>query len=126
LAKQFTLGRSERLKSRKSIDQLFSEGQRFTQTPVRVFYRLSSTAGLQFGVAVSARLFKKAVDRNRVKRVMREAWRLQKNELDNAVKEKGQGLHVFFVYTDKELPVYATISKVTTTIIRKLNERING
>lgn len=126
MAKQFTLGRSERLKSRKSIDQLFSEGQRFTQTPVRVFYRNTKTTGLQFGVAVSARLFKKAVDRNRVKRVMREAWRLQKNELDNQLKEKGKGLHVFFVYTDKELPVYAVISSVTATIIRKLNDRING
>ncbi len=126
MAKQFTLGRSERLKSRKSIDQLFSEGQRFTQTPVRVFYRNTNTTGLQFGVAVSARLFKKAVDRNRVKRVMREAWRLQKNELDNQLKEKGKGLHVFFVYTDKELPVYAVISSVTATIIRKLNDRING
>lgn len=126
MAKQFTLGRSERLKSRKSIDQLFSEGQRFTQTPVRVFYRKTTTTGLQFGVAVSARLFKKAVDRNRVKRVMREAWRLQKNELDKQLKEKEKGLHVFFVYTDKELPVYAVISSVTATIIRKLNDRING
>lgn len=126
MAKQFTLGRSERLKSRKSIDQLFSEGQRFTQTPIRVFYHKTTTTGLQFGVAVSARLFKKAVDRNRVKRVMREAWRLQKNELDKQLKEKGKGLHVFFVYTDKELPVYAVISNVTATIIRKLNERING
>ena len=115
MAKQFTLGRSERLKSRKSIDQLFSEGQRFTQTPVRVFYRKTTTTGLQFGVAVSARLFKKAVDRNRVKRVMREAWRLQKNELDKQLKEKGKGLHVFFVYTDKELPVYAVISSVTAS-----------
>jgi ribonuclease P protein component len=126
VAKQFTLGRSERLKSRKSIDQLFSEGQRFTQTPFRVFYRKTDTTGLQFGVAVSARLFKKAVDRNRVKRVMREAWRLQKNELDKQLEEKGKGLHVFFVYTDKELPVFAVISNVTATIIRKLNDRING
>lgn len=126
MAKQFTLGRKERLKSRKSIEQLFSEGQRFTQLPIRIFYRRAEGKGLQFGVAVSARLFKKAVDRNRVKRVIREAWRLQKNELEKRLLEKEQGLHVFFVYTDKEIPVFATISNVTTMIIRKLNERING
>ena len=40
--------------------------------------------------------------------------------------EKGQGLDVFFIYTDKELPVSAVISKATGLIIRKLNERVNG
>ncbi len=81
---------------------------------------------MKFGVTASSKLFKKAVDRNRVKRVLREAWRLQKNELDQLLKDKGQGLAVFFIYTDKELPEFASISKTTATIIRKLNERING
>lgn len=81
---------------------------------------------LKFGVAVSAKLFKKAVDRNRVKRILREAWRLQKNELEKILTGKGQGLHVFFIYTDRELPEFATIHKLTGIILRKLNERING
>jgi ribonuclease P protein component len=126
VAKQFTLGRQERLKSRKSIDQLFSEGQRFSQPPIRILYRKTSSTGLKYGVAVSSKLFKKAVDRNRVKRVLREAWRLQKNEFEKQLTEKGQGLDVFFIYTDKELPVSGIISKVTGIIIRKLNERVNG
>lgn len=126
MAKQFTLGRQERLKSRKSIDQLFSDGQRFSQPPVRVVYRTTTEAGLKFGVTASSKIFKKAVDRNRVKRVMREAWRLQKKEFEQQLAAKGQGLHVFFIYTDKELPVYATIAKATASIIRKLNERLNG
>lgn len=126
MAKQFTLGRKERLKSRKAIDQLFSDGQRFSQPPLRVVYRKTTEAGLKFGVTASSKLFKKAVDRNRVKRVLREAWRLQKNELDQLLKDKGQGLDVFFIYTDKELPEFVTIRKATATIIRKLNERING
>lgn len=75
---------------------------------------------------MSSKLFKKAVDRNRVKRVLREAWRLQKNEFEKQLMEKGQGLDVFFIYTDKELPVSAVISKATGLIIRKLNERVNG
>jgi len=126
VAKQFTLGRQERLKSRKSIDQLFSDGQRFSQPPIRILFRKTTGTGLKFGVAVSSKLFKKAVDRNRVKRVVREAWRLQKNEFEKQLMEKGQGLDVFFIYTDKELPVYAVISKATGLIIRKLNERVNG
>jgi ribonuclease P protein component len=126
VAKQFTLGRQERLKSRKSIDQLFSDGQRFSQPPIRILFRKTTCTGLKFGVAVSSKLFKKAVDRNRVKRVVREAWRLQKNEFEKQLMEKGQGVDVFFIYTDKELPVSAVISKATGLIIRKLNERVNG
>ena len=57
---------------------------------------------------------------------MREAWRLQKKEFEQQLAEREQGLHVFFIYTDKELPVFATVSKVTAIIIRKLNERLNG
>ncbi len=105
---------------------MFSEGQRFSQPPIRVVFRSLPEAGLRYGVTVSGKLFKKAVDRNRVKRVLREAWRLQKNELEQQLRLKGQGLHVFFIYTDKELPLFDTISRVTGIILRKLNERTHG
>src|ERR1043166_5363776 len=86
VAKQFTLGKSERLKSRKQIEQLFAEGKNFPMSPFRVYYRTSpfvsgSASNLQFGAAVSAKNFKRAVDRNRIKRLTREAYRLQKNQL---------------------------------------------
>ncbi|MBI5372800.1 MAG: ribonuclease P protein component [Sphingobacteriales bacterium] len=126
MAKQFTLGKRERLKSRKAIDLLFREGQRFSQAPIRVFYRETGTPGLQFGVAVSAKIFKKAVDRNRVKRLLREAWRLQKNELAQQPRIKDKGLHLFFIYTDRELPDFDTLYKITALILQKLNERLNG
>ncbi|MBI3138171.1 MAG: ribonuclease P protein component [Sphingobacteriales bacterium] len=126
MAKQFTLGKRERLKSRKAIDQLFREGQRFSHSPIRVFYQETKTGRLQFGVAVSSKLFKKAVDRNRVKRVLRETWRLQKNELEQQPRVKETGLHIFFVYTDRELPDFNTLYSITGIIIQKLNKRVNG
>ncbi len=126
MAKQFTLGKRERLKSRKAIDQLFREGQRFSQSPIRVLYRETNAGGLKFGVAVSSKLFKKAVDRNRVKRLLRETWRLQKNELALQPRVKEAGLHIFFVYTDRELPDLTTLYSVTGIILQKLNKRLNG
>ena len=108
MAKQFTLGKTERLKSRKTIEQLFSGGKSFAINPFKVFYLFDASAGssLQFGAGISSKHFKKAVDRNRVKRLMKEAWRLQKNPLHTLVKEQNQSLSVFFIYTGKALPDY--------------------
>ena len=92
--KQFTLGKDERLKSRKQIENLFDKGKSFVVTPFRVYFIMNTEllihkgeSGLKFGTGVSAKNFKKAVDRNRIKRLTREAWRLQKNEIRDKVKE---------------------------------------
>jgi ribonuclease P protein component len=119
VAKKFTLGKNERLKSRKIIEELFSKGQRFMVSPFRVFY-LPAAASLQCGVAVSSKNFKKAVDRNRIKRQVREAYRLQKTALQQKLKEKNTGLSIFLVYTGKELPEYQLLYDKLTVILNKL------
>ena len=131
MAKQFTLGKNERLKSRKQIEQLFSEGKKISVTPFRIFYLIQpllnthSSFAIQFGVAVSTKNFKKAVDRNRVKRLTREAWRLQKNELSEELKAAGKQLNVFFVYNSKELPDFSTLKDKVTLALKKLSGKVN-
>jgi ribonuclease P protein component len=110
--KHFTLSRHERLKSRKQIDRLFSEGRYFNMPPLRIGYILESAVEqdqLQLGVGVSGRYFRKAVDRNRVKRLLRESWRLQKTDLANLAKQHGKSLKVFIIYTGRELPAYSLV-----------------
>ncbi len=124
MAKQFTLGKEERLKSRKAIDQLFKEGQRFSVPPFRVCHRFTA-AGLKFGITVSSKNFQKAVDRNRVKRLSREAWRLQKNELQQAITEKQRGLDIFLIYTAKELPDYSLIAGKVGMVLKKILKLVN-
>lgn len=124
MAKQFTLGKDERLKSRKAIDQLFKEGQRFSVPPFRVCYQFTA-AELKFGITVPAKNFKKAVDRNRVKRLAREAWRLQKNELQQVLPEKNKGLDVFLIYTAKELPDYSLIEAKVSIVLKKFLKLVN-
>ena len=123
MAKQFTLGKNERLKSRKLIEQLFSEGKKFSENPFRVFYMMKGIPGsvLQLGVGVSGKTFKKAVDRNRVKRLVKEAWRMQKKILHDRLKEQEMQLAVFIIYTGKELPLFKEVYDKTGRILDKLN-----
>jgi len=125
LAKQFTLGKSERLKSRKQIEQLFREGKNFALFPFRIYYLISplinsSPSNLQFGTGASGKNFKKAVDRNRIKRLTREAYRLQKKQLQETLTQKKIQLNVFFIYTGKELPVFNVVKEKVNVILNKL------
>ena len=132
VSKQFTLGKDERLKSRKQIGKLFAEGKSFAVNPFRVYFivngqlsMVNGGSGLQFGVGVSNRNFKRAVDRNRIKRLTREAWRLQKNELSEQVRATQKQLNVFFIYTGKELPDFTTVKDKVAVALKKLADKIN-
>jgi ribonuclease P protein component len=127
MVKKLTLGKEERLKSRKLIDQLFKEGRSFTIFPFRVYYLFPPAQAhktvhqlLQFGVGVSTRNFKHAVDRNRVKRLVREAWRLQKMPFQELLHSKQLSIAVFVIYTGKELPAYAVVSEKIAVILKRL------
>jgi ribonuclease P protein component len=126
--KQYTLSGNERLKSRKQIDKLFNTGNFFNLPPLRISYSIESVGEndeLQMGIGVSGKHFKRAVDRNRVKRLLREAWRLQKLELAAMAKEKGRSLKVFIIYTGRELPEYKLIYEKTGSVIVRLSSLIN-
>ncbi len=130
MSKQFTLGKNERLKSRKSIEQLFSEGKSFAINPYRVYYVASSFTTsylpftIQFGAGVSTKNIKKAVDRNRVKRLIREAYRLQKSGLQKKLGERKIKMNVFIIYTGKALPVYQEVYSKMSLILDKLDKCI--
>jgi ribonuclease P protein component len=144
ISKQFTLGKRERLKSRKLIEKVFREGKSLFVFPYRIYYLINpwtmvhpspkpvrpgaglgpmlnqSSSGLQFAVGVSKKNFKKAVDRNRIKRLTREAFRLQKQYMREKIREKNQCLTLFFIYTAKELPSYPALYEKMHVILNRL------
>ena len=124
---RYTLGKNERLKSRKAIEQLFKVGKSFSVFPFRVIYILTTddrpqtthNTSLQAGFTVSSKNFKLAVDRNRIKRLMKETYRLQKNELQDLIISKNISLKVFFIFNSKEIPDYDLVFfKMTKTLLQ--------
>jgi ribonuclease P protein component len=97
--------------------------------PLRVFYLIKeadelSKEMLQFGAGASSRFFKRAVDRNRIKRLLREAYRLQKPPLLEIIKNNNRQLDVFIIYTGKELPEYKEIEQKMAIVLDKLSSLI--
>ena len=123
MIKKFTLGSKERLKSRKAIDELFEKGKSFNSQPFRVLFNTQQKPGLRFGVGVSVRYFKKAVDRNLVKRRVREAYRQQNLELKKYLEAEKKGMDIFFTYTAREIFPFTEISSSMQKILEKLIER---
>ena len=135
---RYTLNKNDKLKSAKTIEQLFKEGKSFSVFPFRVLYlyleapassHLQSASNqleagasryLQTAFSVSKKYFKKATDRNRIKRLMREGWRLQKSILVNNVDKGNKNLRVFIIYTGNELPEYELVFQKMTAIIKRL------
>src|SRR5690606_5040547 len=112
MEKKYTLNAAERLKSRKMLDQVFKTGKRINQFPFRASYLVddeTSNSSIQFGCSAPVRTFKRAVDRNRVKRLMKEAFRLQKFILLDVLAQKNKRLVIFVIFTASDLPDFATI-----------------
>ena len=126
MTKPFGLPKAEKLKSRKEIDALFAGKRRFSVYPLQVWYTVKideEAPGVQVGVTCSKRHFKRAVDRNRVKRLIREAYRLQKAILMETLKEDQQ-VQLFFVFLDKTLPDYTDVFDAMTTCLQTLKKKI--
>jgi len=128
MVKRFGFGKKEKLKSRKKIDELFSKGRGFTVFPLRVSYQFTpggEDAVLQAGVTVSKKHFKKAVDRNRIKRLLRESYRLQKTDLKEKIQEKKLRAYIFFMYTDKTIASFSVVKEAMNKCLLRLQKLMN-
>lgn len=105
----------KRLKSKQAIELLFSEGTYFGKRPLRLVCNTQKGNGLALGFGVSKRLFPRAVDRNRIKRLMREQYRLFCSDPSYTPIE-GNG---FFIYTSQDLPSLVTIEKAMIPLVKR-------
>lgn len=111
--------KQEKLKSKKTIEQLFNEGKALTVFPLRLIYLKTDFEDgtvLKTGVSVSKRLHKKAVDRIRIKRLMREAYRLNKPKYFN----KSSTPYAFMIlYISKDKATFELLNAKTKLLFEK-------
>jgi ribonuclease P protein component len=126
MAASYSYHKTEKLKSRKTLNVLFTKGKSFSVFPVKVFYVVDviNDDPVKAGVGVSTRNFKKAVDRNRIKRLLRECYRLNKNPLHDVVAKQQKSVSVFFLYVGKELPAHEMLTEKIKAALLKLEEQI--
>ncbi|MFK8056876.1 MAG: ribonuclease P protein component [Saprospiraceae bacterium] len=117
---------SERLKSRKAIGELFAGSPSAKAYPLRLVYRLVPRAAEQdapakMGFVASKRNFKRAPDRNHVKRRMRESHRLSKSKLYAWLEEHDQYMEGMLIFTGRDLPTQKEITYAWRKLLRRLD-----
>jgi len=121
----FTYPKNERLKSKTTIGLLFSKGKSVSKYPLRLVYlqvEENSEEQTKIGVSVSKKYFKKAVDRNYFKRVLRETYRLNKHLLLDSLNEK---YSIMLFYQTKDRLSYEEINTKTIQLFEKFTTQIN-
>lgn len=120
-----TFKKSERLCKRTDIEFLLNKGQSFNRFPLRVTYvkqTVTTPIALRIAISVPKRRIRKAVDRNRIKRLIREAFRLQKKELTLFLTEKKLSIDVLFVYTGDLNITFTLIQGKIMLILQRLKQ----
>jgi ribonuclease P protein component len=119
----FTFHKEERLSSQKIIGELFISGESFLAYPLKVvFLKTDSTQAfpVQAAFTVSKRNFKRAVDRNLLKRRMREAYRLNKSGFYEELTAKELHIAVMFVFIGKDMIEFPIIEKAMISAFKKV------
>ena len=120
---RFNYPKNEKLKSQNAIDLLFSQGKSVAKYPLRLVYVEipSAEEKLQIGVSVSKKYFKKAVDRNYFKRLLRESYRLNK-ELLKVDSEKKYVM--MLLYQTKDRLSFQEIEEKTIALFEKFQKEV--
>lgn len=122
---RYTLKKNERLHQRKLIEKVFSNGESFLIYPFKVVWietDFETAYNAQFGISVSKKKFKKAVDRNLLKRRSREAYRLNKHILNDELKKQNRKIAFMLIYVSKEILTLQAIESKIILILQRLSK----
>lgn len=118
-----TFKKGERLTNKKVFELLFNSGESFSLLPFRLVWvntKSGSSFPVQLGISVPKRSFAKAVDRNKLKRRIREAYRKNKSLIYEVVKQKDRTIALMIIYTAKDMLSYQEIEKKMVVSLQKM------
>lgn len=126
---RFQFPKTERLKSRKSIAELFDSGKSIHIYPVKILYvsrqeENNQSALIKCGVSVAKKKHKKAVKRNLLKRRLREAYRLNKQEIQSIARAKNISVNIFIIYIAEDIENYTRIKNSMVAGLRRIENEI--
>ena len=122
----FSFSKKERLKNKIEIESLFSEGNRFFEYPFNVIWKLDSNSdsSLKMAVSVPKKKIPNATDRNKIKRLVREAFRKNKIIIQQPLEAKNVKLHLMLVYSQSSIISMSEIEDKISVTLQRLAEQI--
>lgn len=121
IKERFTLPKEERLCSHKALEELFEGSNKsLLAYPIRAVYRQTEETGIRIMFSVSKRFFKRAVKRNRIKRQLRETYRLNKHLLQPA----SGGMNIAFLWNSNELLPTEKVMEKMKNLLNKINDSV--
>lgn len=119
----FSYPKKDKLKGKKRIEELFVRGESLAVYPLRMVYlKIDAEEAVEFkvGVTVSKKHFKKAVNRNQIKRLMREAYRLHRNDF---FSNKSASFALMILYLGKDIPDFISVEKKMKALLNKFSKK---
>ncbi len=127
-----TFTKSERLCSRALIGALFNQSKSFLVYPVKVVYlqldgeqKKFCDSSLQVLISVSKKKFKRAAHRNKIKRLMRECYRTNKNDLTNLLLKKDKKVAIGLIFIGDSIPDFGYLESKIILIIKRLSHELS-
>lgn len=129
--KDFSFGKNYKLCSRRVVDELFEKGDIIKQYPLRLLYiknpaHFNEDNAFQIVISVPKKKIRKAHDRNKVKRMLREQVRINKHHIEQLLHKNKEKLALFLIYSESTILDYPILERKTKKLFQQLYNTLNN
>jgi ribonuclease P protein component len=130
MASEYSLGKQERLKSNFSIRELLVKGRTVTDYPLKAYWDFTDDLRQEFparmAVSVPKKKFRRAVDRNLIKRRIRESYRLNKKIIYEPLQDNNLKIILIILFLSEEFVSFDELNNSTSRLLQKISEKLSS